>query len=97
HLAADRDKVNQLLKQVANELALLPGVAQVSRSASPINDNLISWSLVEVASNQILLPYGKSVDELYFSLLKQPILQGRGFTSEDVKSNANVIIINDIL
>jgi predicted permease len=97
HLAADRDKANQLLKQVANELALLPGVAQVSRSSSPINDNLITWSLVEVASNQILLPYGKSVDELYFSLLKQPILQGRGFTSEDVESNANVIIINEVL
>lgn len=97
HLAADRDKANQLLKQVAKELALLPGVAQVSRSSSPINDNLITWSLVEVASNQILLPYGKSVDELYFSLLKQPILQGRGFTSEDVESNENVIIINEVL
>lgn len=97
HLAADRDKANQLLKQVDKELALLPGVAQVSRSSSPINDNLITWSLVEVASNQILLPYGKSVDELYFSLLKQPILQGRGFTSEDVESNANVIIINEVL
>ena len=97
HIAADRDKANQLLEQVANELALLPEVRQVSRSSSPINDNLITWSLVEVASNQNVLPYGKSVDELYFSLLKQPVLQGRGFTNEDTKSNANVIIINDVL
>jgi hypothetical protein len=97
HVAADRDKANQLLEQVANELALLPEVRQVSRSSSPINDNLITWSLVEVASNQNVLPYGKSVDEQYFSLLKQPVLQGRGFTNEDTKSNANVIIINDVL
>ncbi|MFK3872620.1 ABC transporter permease [Pseudoalteromonas rhizosphaerae] len=97
HIAADRGKANQLLEQVANELALLPEVRQVSRSSSPINDNLITWSLVEVASNQNVLPYGKSVDELYFSLLKQPVLQGRGFTNEDTKSNANVIIINDVL
>ncbi|MGO2130412.1 MAG: ABC transporter permease [Pseudoalteromonas prydzensis] len=97
HLAADRTKANQLLNQVANELALLPEVAQVSRSSSPINDNLITWSLIEVSTNTQVLPYGKSVDEQYFSLFKQSLLQGRGFTSEDTKSNAKVIIINDVL
>lgn len=96
HVAADREQANQLLNQVANEIALLPEVRQVSRSSSPINDNLITWSLVEVASNQSVLPYGKSVDAQYFSLLKQPVLQGRGFTNEDTKSNTKVIIINDV-
>ncbi|ATC85521.1 MULTISPECIES: ABC transporter permease [Pseudoalteromonas] len=97
YLSADREKANQVLNQAANEIALLPEVAQISRSSSPINDNLITWSLIEVANNKLVLPFGKAVDEHYFSVLKQPILQGRSFSAEDVKSDANVIVINDVL
>ena len=97
YLSADREKANQVLNQAANEIALLPEVAQVSRSSSPINDNLITWSLIEVANNKLVLPFGKAVDEHYFSVLKQPILQGRSFSTEDIKSDANVIVINDVL
>ena len=96
YLSADREKANQVLNQAANEIALLPEVAQVSRSSSPINDNLITWSLIEVANNKLVLPFGKAVDEHYFSV-KQPILQGRSFSTEDIKSDANVIVINDVL
>ncbi|MFT6692839.1 MAG: ABC-type antimicrobial peptide transport system permease subunit, partial [Colwellia sp.] len=39
---------------------------------------------------------GKDIDDQYFSMLKQAIIEGDNFSAADIKDNRSVMIVNDI-
>ncbi len=88
---------SSLLSELTSTLAQLPSVAGVSRAMSPQQQASNTWSLVDLASNQTVLPQAQIVDEHFFQVTKQPLVAGQDFTQQQIKTGANVLIINDVL
>ncbi|WP_171045464.1 ABC transporter permease [Pseudoalteromonas aurantia] len=81
----------------ANVLEALPMVEQVSRSNSPLGEQLITWDLTLVDTLKKVTPLGKVVDYRYATFFSQTLLAGRFFDVTDVQNNANVLMISESL
>lgn len=88
---------SSLLSDLTSRLAQLPMVAGVSRAMSPQQQASNTWSLVDLASNQTVLPQAQIVDEHFFQVTQQPLVAGQDFSPQQIKTGANVLIINDVL
>ncbi|MBC3765720.1 ABC transporter permease [Neptunicella marina] len=78
-----------LLKQ---RLAQHPQVERLSQSMRP--DIFPTLALSNQADNARFSVLAKPVDEAYFSLLEQPLLQGAMFTAQDNQQRNSVIVVN---
>lgn len=88
---------SSLLSDLTTTLQQLPAVAGVSRAMSPQQQASNTWSLVDLASNQTVLPQAQIVDEHFFQVTRQPLVAGQDFSLQQIKTDANVLIINDVL
>jgi putative ABC transport system permease protein len=91
------EAMHELVTQVKITLEQRPGVIKVSRTTSPYVETLSTWSLTETSSLKQVLPLGKRIDDAYFSMTGQKLIQGRTFTKDETRNNSNVLIINDVL
>ncbi|MDP4984506.1 ABC transporter permease, partial [Pseudoalteromonas tunicata] len=94
HLSGDNRR--NLLEQAVQKISALPEVDQVSRSRSPFEDNLITWSLIELSEQQQVLPEGKVIDAHYFNLMAQTLVAGESFTPDHYGENDNYLVINQV-
>jgi predicted permease len=92
-----RAEISAITAAIQKKIAQLPQVSVASRNSSPLTDGEGTWSLTEVASNQTVLPLGKSVDGHYFSLMGQRLLMGDNFIESHFTDRAPVLIINEQL
>ena len=53
-------------------------------------------ALSESISEQRYTALGKDVDDQYFSLIKQSLVEGRNFSRTDITDNRRVMIVNDV-
>ena len=87
----------QLHEQLKLAIKQLPQVTQVSRSSSPLTGTDSSWSLLELDSMQRIVLSGRNVDQHYFTLSGQRLIEGDLFTPAQVKDRNKVVIINQQL
>jgi len=90
-----RAEVSAITSDIQREVSKLPQVSIVSRNSSPLTDGEGTWSLKDVATNQMVLTIGKSVDEHYFSLMGQRLVSGDNFINSHFSDRAPVLIINE--
>lgn len=88
---------SSLLSDLTTTLQQLPAVAGVSRAMSPQQQASNTWSLVDLASNQTVLPQAQIVDEHFLQVTRQPLVAGQDFSQQQINTAANVLIINDVL
>ncbi len=93
---SDDRKGPSLTGQIRTKLLQLPQVESISRSLSPLS-GFEKWALTDDRTNNHLLPEEKLIDDHYFQMIDQPLLEGDFFTSEDLKGNNPVIIVNNVL
>lgn len=91
-----RDESRQFMIELQTQLLALPQVNSLSQSTSPFNNYAIR--AVEYAEHgESFSPHIKWVDHLYFDVIKQSLLFGRSFNVNEVKENADVVVINSTL
>jgi len=92
----ERDMRKQLMNEVREKLEALPQVEQAVQGRSPLNGFNI-WATTVVATNERFTPEAKRVDDRYFQLIGQQLLEGDFFSETDIKDETNVVIVNDVL
>ena len=93
--SSSKEETLAVLDEVKRKLLQYPQVDSVSRSLSPlIWFGLMPTTLLE--NNHEYLTEAKFVDQDYFQLLKQPLLEGTFFTASDIQNSNKVMIINDV-
>lgn len=75
------------------KLEVMPQVESLVQGSSPL-DGFGIKALTKYAESEKYIPYFKRVDQSYFTMIKQPILQGENFTKADRRDNNNVMIVN---
>jgi len=85
---------NATMALIKEQLSLHPKIALVSRSLSPLNFSH-SRNLSDPLTDEKFSPSIQDVDENYFKMIKQTIIEGDSFTKADIKNSAKKIIIND--
>ena len=91
------EQYSALLQELQQRLEQLPQVLAVSRAISPQLSSTNTWSLIDEKTGQTALPQAQIIDEHFFQVTKQPLLSGQDFTTEQIKSTEQVLIINDVL
>jgi len=91
------EQYSALLQELQQRLQQLPEVQAVSRAISPQLSSTNTWSLIDEKTGQTALPQAQIVDEYFFQVTKQPLLSGQDFTTAQIKSAEQVLIINDVL
>jgi predicted permease len=80
-----------IMAEMLERLESLPQVESVSQGSTPLDGFSIKALTV---NNEKFTPYFKKVDEYYFSLLEQPLLQGNNLTIADRKDNSRSVLVN---
>jgi predicted permease len=86
--------IKQEMQEIKKILSESPAIDEVSVSLSP----LIwfgSFPVTLPATNEEYTTQAKFIDESYFDLLEQPMLQGDNFSHQQVIDGERVVIIND--
>ena len=90
----ERDMRKQLMNEVREKLEALPQIKKVVQSRSPLNGfNL--WATTVVATNERFTPEAKHIDQNYFNMIGQTLIEGDLFTAADVKDENRVAIVNE--
>ncbi|MGA4607277.1 ABC transporter permease [Pseudoalteromonas maricaloris] len=82
-----------LLEEIKSNIAQLPQVEMVSQSYSPLD---CINCFMSVKADEEYKPRSKLVDEKYFQMIGQPLLQGDYFEAADIRDRNNVVIVNDL-
>ena len=88
-----QEEAMPIMAEIMEKLAALPQVDSISQGSSPL-DRFSIRALTNVADNERYTPYFKTIDQRYFDIIEQPLLQGDNFTLVDRKDNNNVMIVN---
>ena len=87
-----------LMVELKKKLMALPQVENVSQSMPPfprfIDGRIISQ--VIDATEESLVVSTRLVDERYFQLIEQPLIEGDFFSETDLKDENKLLIINDV-
>ena len=54
------------------------------------------FPVIDEPTQQRFVPETKFIDENYFSLIEQSILQGDNFSAQDIRDREQVVIVNDV-
>jgi ABC-type antimicrobial peptide transport system permease subunit len=92
----ERETRKQLMNEVREQLAALPQVEKVAQGRAPLNGFNI-WATTVPNSNERYTPEAKEVDHNYFQMINQQLIEGDFFKESDIKDEAHVVIVNDIL
>ncbi|WP_085300587.1 ABC transporter permease [Cognaticolwellia mytili] len=81
-------------KELAQQLRLLPEIAEVSFARTPLNDNF-KFSVTDIKTSKKYYPFHRNVDQHYLEVVEQRILIGTGFSEQDVSDQTPVALINE--
>jgi len=90
----ERSLQQQQLTSLKKILAQQPEIEAVSQARRP--SAFSTLALMAEANNQRYSVRGKDIDHQYFSLIKQPLIEGDNFSKNDIQDQNSVIVINDI-
>ncbi|WP_448564738.1 ABC transporter permease [Thalassotalea ganghwensis] len=89
----DRNFFADTMKQLSALLESQPEVNDVSHSSSPLL-RFGQWPIYDVDKELRYTTFVKTIDENYFDILSQSLIEGRSFTEEDLESRARVWVVN---
>jgi len=92
--SVDRDLQAQKLTELKEELIALPKIKNVSQAMRP--SGFRTLALTAGTTEQRYTALGKDVDDQYFTMLGQEIIEGDDFSAIDVKDRKRVMIINEV-
>jgi predicted permease len=82
-----------ILAEIMVKLEALSQVESIAQGSSPL-DGFGIKALTKHVSNEKHIPYFKRIDQRYFTLIDQRLLQGENFTIVDRRDNINMMIVN---
>ena len=85
-----------VMKQISILFSQQPEIDNVSHSSSPLL-RFGQWPIFDVDKELRYTTFVKAIDERYFDILNQPVIAGRSFSEEDLRTRANVWVINKAL
>ena len=88
------DERKAIMQELTAEFARLPQVEAISQSPSPLNGFGILAQVV-VATNERLVIETKHVDDSYFELINQPLVEGRMFTDAEIRDEVDLLVVNE--
>lgn len=89
-----REEKKPLVLELKKQLMALPEVEDVSHGVLPLNR---SRSIMVGPEPQKTVPVGtKYIDDRYFRVIGQPLVEGRYFTEADFEDETPLLIINDV-
>lgn len=80
-----------IMAEIIESLESLPEVDSVAQGSTPLDG--FSFKAFTV-NNKQFTPYRKMIDENYFNLLEQPLLQGDNITLADRKDISRAVLVN---
>ncbi|MBL4909919.1 MAG: ABC transporter permease [Alteromonadaceae bacterium] len=89
----NEEEKKPIMAEIMKNLAALPQVEAIAQGSSPL-DGFGIKALTKYPNNIKYIPHFKRIDERYFTLIEQPLLQGENFTIADRRNNDNKLIIN---
>jgi predicted permease len=84
------EKLTGLKRKLMN----LPKVTNVSQAMRP--SIFSTYALSDDASTKRYTANGKDIDDRYFGMIKQQLIEGDNFSAADIKDDKRVAIINDV-
>jgi len=84
----------QKITELKSELLAHPKVKNVSQGMRPTGFGTLA--LTASITEQRYTVRGKDVDDQYFSMIKQEIIEGENFSAVDIKDDRSVMIVNDV-
>jgi len=87
------DALISLMDEFESKLLTLPPIESIARSTAPYF-GFGEWLITEVASNENYTVNGKKVNDQYFQMIEQPLIEGDYFTQSDVRDANSVAIVN---
>ncbi|MBA6251191.1 ABC transporter permease [Colwellia sp. MB3u-55] len=84
----------QKLTALKAELLAHPKIKKVSQAMRPTGFGTLALTAMETDNRYTVL--GKDIDDQYFSMLKQAIIEGDNFSAADIKDDRSVMIVNDV-
>lgn len=93
---AEREGV---FERVRRRLEVLPGVIRVASASGAPPSTGIWFGTVQVEGDEPTADtgvlHGPGVDESYFATTGQPLLEGRGFTEDEIRRRADVVVVGE--
>jgi predicted permease len=89
------EKMIPLMTALKKELMTLPQIDSVSQSPSPVRRARVRAQVVEGTEERLVVET-LSVDDHYFQMINQTLIEGDFFTAADIKDKNKLLIINDI-
>ena len=90
----ERDSRAQKLTELKRKLNNVPKIIDVSQGMRP--SIFSTTALTDDATTKRYTASGKDVDERYFEMINQAIIEGDNFSAADIKDDNRVAIINDV-
>ncbi|WP_281556766.1 ABC transporter permease [Thalassomonas sp. RHCl1] len=90
-----REERKVIMQELKTKLSQLPQVEAISQSGSPLSGFGI-WAQIVVSTNERLVVETKPVDDNYFNLINQPLIEGRIFTDTEISDEVDVMLVNDV-
>ena len=90
---ATKEERIAIMTELKAKLIQLPQVEALSQSPSPLSGFGINAQVV-VATNEHLVVETKYVDNNYFTLINQPLVEGDYFSAADIKDEVDLLIVN---
>ncbi|MDP2562740.1 ABC transporter permease [Psychrobium sp. 1_MG-2023] len=90
-----REELMPIITELKNKLLELPQVKAISQSSAPLNGfNLNAQTALN--TNIHYVAHTKHIDNNYFDMVGQTVLEGDNFSAADIKDHNRVILVNDV-
>lgn len=87
------DERDIILNEVEAKLAMMPQVDSVTRTTAPYY-GFGQWIIKDVYSNKNYTVNGKGVNDQYFQMIEQSLIEGQYFSKTDIQDENQVAIVN---
>ncbi|NQZ80202.1 MAG: ABC transporter permease [Colwellia sp.] len=89
------NEISAIIQKIEKELLSLAEVQSISHSDFSFDEGIGS-AQVNAATNERLVIETKFVDQHYFQMIEQHLIEGDFFSSAQIKDKSKVVIINDL-
>jgi len=90
----ERELREQTLTRLKVELSQNPKIINVSQSMRP--SGFGTTALSADANNKRYTAQAKDIDQGYFAMIEQDLIEGESFSAADIKDDNDVMIVNDV-
>lgn len=91
----NKEEATASMAEIMAKLTALPQVELVAQGNSPLDGfGIKALTKATDDNNKKYTPYFKRIDQRYFNMIDQPLLQGENFTLADRRNNKSSMIVN---